>query len=158
MANTKPKTSVRTKVTGHAESHSRTLLKTRELIDISDEPKVRGGSNEGFAPTEMALAALTACTNVIAHKIAAKNEFEISELDLAVDAEFNRLGVTLEQEIDVPFPEILLTINLKTSASDQQLEILKHDLPRFCPVSKVFVESGSKITTTWIVNGQGSSE
>ena len=56
----KQKINVRTKLTGQSESHSRTLLKTRDLIDVSDEPEVRGGSNEGFAPTEMALAALIA--------------------------------------------------------------------------------------------------
>lgn len=152
MTATKIKTSVRTKLTGESESHSRTLLRSRDLIDISDEPEARGGSNEGFAPTEMALASLLACSNVITHKIAAKNNIDIQHIDFEVDAEFNRLGVTLQDEIDVPFPEILLTIKLKTSASEQELDILKQDLPRFCPVAKVFSQSGSKITTKWLVN------
>ncbi len=152
MTATKIKTSVRTKLTGESESHSRTLLRSRDLIDISDEPEARGGSNEGFAPTEMALASLLACSNVISHKIAAKNNIDIQHIDFEIDAEFNRLGVTLQDEIDVPFPEILLTIKLKTSASEQELDILKQDLPRFCPVAKVFSQSGSKITTKWLVN------
>lgn len=152
MSITKHKASVRTKLTGESESHSRTLLRSRDLIDVSDEPEVRGGSNEGFAPTEMALASLIACSNVITHKIAAKNNIKIDHIDFNVDAQFNRLGVTLEEEIDVPFPEILLTITLKSSASAAELDILKKDLPRFCPVAKVFSQSGSKITTKWIVS------
>ena len=36
-------------LSGEAESHSRTLLKARDLIDVSDEPEERGGTNEGFA-------------------------------------------------------------------------------------------------------------
>lgn len=149
--NAKPKASVRTKLTGESESHSRTLLRSRDLIDVSDEPQVRGGTNEGFAPTEMALAALIACSNVITHKIADKNNIEILQLDFAIDAEFNRLGVTLEEEVDVPFPEVLLTINLSTTANQMELDILKQDLPKFCPVAKVFAQSGSDVITKWVV-------
>ena len=112
---------------------------------------MRGGTNEGMAPTEMALAALIACSNVITHKIAAKNNIEITKIDFELDAEFNRLGVTLQEDVSVPFPEILLKINLVTSASDQEIEILKRDLAKFCPVSKVFVESGSNVITDWNV-------
>lgn len=152
MTSITTKTTVRTKVSAIAESHSRTLLKARDLVDISDEPEARGGTNEGFAPTEMALAALSACTNVIAHKIANQHKINIDEMEVLIDAEFNRLGVTLQEEIDVPFPEILITIKMKTDATEQQLQNLKRDLPRFCPVSKVFSESGSKLLTNWIVN------
>jgi len=146
------KTRVRTKVSGESESHSRTLLKSRDLIDISDEPEVRGGSNEGFAPTEMALASLIACSNVITHKIAAKNNIDIVHIDFELDAEFNRLGVTLQKEVDVPFPEIQLTVRLTTNASDDEIEILKTELPKFCPVAKVFAMSGSNIETHWLIS------
>ena len=78
--NVKPKLIVSQKVHGVAESHSRTLLKTRDLIDVSDEPVERGGTNEGFAPTEFMLAGLVACTNVVFHKIAAKHGVEIEKV------------------------------------------------------------------------------
>lgn len=151
MTDAKLKTRVRAKVTGETESHSRTLLKTRDLVDISDEPEARGGTNEGFAPTEMALASLAACSNVISHKIAKKNGIDIIDMHLGINAEFSRLGVMLEEEVEVPFPEILLTIDITTTASDEQLEVLKNDLPRYCPVAKVFSHSGSNIITTWNV-------
>lgn len=144
--------SARTRLSAEAESHSRTVLKTRDLIDVSDEPEARGGTNEGFAPTEMALASLMACSNVITHKIAKKNGVEILSLDLEVDAEFTRLGVMLEEEIDVPFPEILLTINLTTTADDAAVNILKSDLPKYCPVAKVFSQAGSNVISKWNVS------
>ncbi len=149
--NTKVKTTVRVKLAGTTESHSRTLLKTRDLIDVADEPEVRGGTNEGFAPTEMALASLIACSNVISHKIAHKNGIEIIDMNFEMDATFNRLGVTLEEEIDVPFPEISLTVNITTPASDKELQVLKDDLPRYCPVAKVFSQSGTTVITNWVV-------
>lgn len=152
MTNVKTKNLVRVKLSGAAESHSLTLLKTRDLVDVSDEPAERGGTNEGMAPTEFFLASLIACSNVIAHKIARKNDIQLQALDISLDAGFNRLGVTLQEEIDLPFPDIKLCIKITTDASEEQLQILQRDLPRFCPISKMIEQAGSKIDTEWVVN------
>lgn len=149
--NTKLKTKVQVKLSASSESHSRTLLKTRDLIDVADEPEVRGGTNEGFAPTEMALASLMACSNVISHKIAHKHGIEVVDMDFEMEATFNRLGVTLQEEVDVPFPEIKMTISITTPASDKELQTLKDELPRFCPVDKLFTGAGTKVNTNWVV-------
>ncbi len=125
---------------------------SRDLIDVADEPEVRGGTNEGFAPTEMALASLMACSNVISHKIAHKHGIEIIAMDFEMDASFNRLGVTLQEEIDVPFQEIRMTINITTPANDEELQLLKDELPRFCPVDKLFSQAGTKVDTNWVVS------
>ena len=147
----KTKTSIRAKVSGVAESHSLTLLKARDLVDVSDEPAERGGTNEGLAPTELFLASLIACSNVISHKIAKKNGIQLNSLEISLDAGFNRLGVTLQEEVDLPFPDIKLRIEINTDASEDQLEILKRDLPRFCPVAKMIAQAGTKIDTEWVV-------
>ena len=147
----KPKTFVRVKLSGIAESHSLTLLKARDLVDVSDEPAERGGTNEGFAPTEFFLAALIACSNVITHKIARKNDIKLESLEVSLDAGFNRLGVTLQEEIDLPFPDMKLRIEISTDASEEQVGILQRDLPRFCPVSKMIEQAGTRIDTEWVV-------
>jgi putative redox protein len=149
--NVRPKTTVIQRVAGKAESHTRTELRTRDLIYLSDEPEERGGTNKGFAPTELMLAALVSCTNVISHKIARKHGIEIHDMQIRVDARFDRRGVTLEHEVDVPYPQLTLSIELTTEASDEQLDRLKLDLPRFCAVSKIVRESGTIIDTQWIV-------
>ena len=41
------------------------------------------------------LTGLVACTNVVFHKIAAKHGVEIENMSVAVDASFDRRGVTL---------------------------------------------------------------
>ena len=148
----KTATTIRTKVTGTAESHSLTLLKTRDLVDVSDEPTERGGTNEGMAPTELFLGSLAACTNVISHKVAKQNDIALLALEITVDAAFNRLGVTLQEEVELPFPDIRLRIEVTTAASDEQLATLKNDLPKFCPVSKMIEQAGTKIETEWIIN------
>ena len=149
--NIKTKTVVRYKLSGSAESHSRTLLKVRDLVDVSDEPVERGGTNEGLAPTEFFLSALIACSNVISHKIAKQNGIRLESLEISLDAGFNRLGVTLQEEVDLPFPDIKLRIEAITDAPEEQMEILERDLPRFCPVSKMIRQAGTKVDTEWVV-------
>ncbi len=144
------------RLAAQAESHSRTLLKVRDLIDVSDEPAERGGTNEGFAPTEFVLGGLAACTNVISHKIAHKAGFEIASMEVEVVAQFNRLGVNLLEEVDVIFPEILLRITASTNGSDEQLEQLKTDLPKFCAVSKLIGESGTQLNYEWVLESSSA--
>ena len=55
----------------------------------------------------------------------------------------------LEEEVAVPFPEIRLTTNLTTPAADLQVERVKADLGKFCPVSKVIRQSGTKLEEIW---------
>jgi len=150
MTKIKPKAIVNYKLQGSAESHSRTLLTVRDLVDVSDEPEERGGTNEGFAPTEFFLGSLLACSNVISHKIAKKNDINLEAFELSMDIRFNRLGVTLEEEIDLPFPDIKLRIEATTDATDDKLEILKRDLPRFCPIAKMIEAAGTNLETEWV--------
>ena len=92
-----------------------------------------------------------ACSNVISHKIAKKNNIRLDALEISLDAGFNRLGVTLQDEVELPFPDIKLRIEATTGASDEQLEILKRDLPRYCPVSKMIEQAGTRIETEWVI-------
>ena len=151
MVTIKPKTVVRMQLAGEAVSHSRTDVTVRDLATTIDEPEVRGGTNKGLSPTETLMAALIGCTNVISHKIAAANGIEIAAMSVEADVGFDRRGVTLEQEVEVPFPDIKLKIALATSASDSELETIKRDLAKFCPVAKVIRQAGTKIVEEWTV-------
>lgn len=132
-------------------SSTRTDVKFRDLSFTIDEPPERGGANMGPTPPEALLAALVGCTNRITHKIAQANGIEIENLSIGLEAAFNRNGVNLKEEIEVPFPSIKLAINMTTSASDTAIEKLKTDLRKFCPVSKIIRRSGTELTEVWTV-------
>ena len=142
---------VRQVVTGEAESHSVTVLKTRDLVDISDEPEERGGTNEGMSPTELFQSSLIACTNVISHKIAKKNGVDLMSMDITLDAGFNRFGVMLKEEVDLPFEDMTLTIAVTTDASDEEMDTLAKELAMYCPISKMIVAAGTKLETKWVI-------
>ena len=151
MVSIKPKTVVTMNLQGTCASHSRTDVAVRDRQVTIDEPEVRGGTNQGPAPTETMLAALIGCTNVITHKIAAKNGVRIDALAVNVEAAFDRRGVTLVEEVAVTFPEITMRIDITTDAGEAAIETLKADLAKFCPVSKVIRQSGSKLNEVWTI-------
>lgn len=139
------------KLHGKSISHARTDVSVRDVSLTTDEPTERGGTNAGPSPTETMMGALVGCTNNIATRIAHHKglEFEIDTIDAEV--EFDRRGVLLDEDIDVPFPTIKLTITVKTTATDEQLAEVRELLPRYCPVSKVFQQAGTKVTEEWNV-------
>jgi len=147
----KPKTVVKMKLEGASASHSRIDVRARDLTSTIDEPVERGGTNEGLSPTETLMAALIGCTNTICHRVAEKNGVEIQAMKVRVEAEFDRRGVTLAEELDVPFPSLTLYIDLTTGAEDAALERVKRELGMYCPVSKVIRQSGTQVNEVWTV-------
>jgi uncharacterized OsmC-like protein len=151
MVKIKPKNFVDQTLTGTCPTHSRSDITTRDVGVIIDEPVARGGTNQGLSPTETVIAALVGCTNVIANKIAQRDGIEVREFSVEAVSTFDRRGVTLAEEIDIPFPKVVLTVNITTPAAADQVEHLKSELSRFCPVSKMLRQSGTRIEEVWNV-------
>ncbi len=149
MVTVKPKTTVQQKIDAACPTHSRTDLRVRDLESVIDEPQERDGTNLGFTPTETLIASLIGCTNVISHKIAHKYDIEFKAMTIEADATFDRRGAMLMEEVKVPFPKIVLNINVTTPASDAEMAKVKAELPMYCPVSKVIRESGTVIEEIW---------
>ena len=140
---------VHMKLDGSSKSHSRTDIITRDVESVIDEPIARGGTNLGLSPTETLVSSLIGCTNVITHRIMEKMGFTINSMDIKSKTIFNRDGVGLIQEVDVPFPEITLNINISTNASQNDLEEVKKQLAMYCPIAKVIRNAGTKINENW---------
>ena len=107
---------VHMKLEGSSKSHSRTDIITRDVESVIDEPIARGGTNLGMSPTETLITSLIGCTNVITHRIMEKMGFKINSMDIKTKTLFNRDGVGLIQEVEIPFPEITLDIEISTDA------------------------------------------
>lgn len=151
MVVVREKTQVRMMLEGRAASHARTDVGVRDVRTVIDEPLERGGTNQGLSPTETLMAALIGCTNVIGHKVAHRNGIELQAMTLRLEADFDRRGVTLQEEVAVPFPGITLYIDVVTPASDAQIETLKRELAMFCPISKVIRAAGTELREVWTV-------
>ncbi len=146
MVTIKPKTIVKQRLEANCATHSRTDVSVRDLQLTIDEPEERGGTNQGPAPTETALAALLGCTNTIGHKCAAKLGLEIRAMTVSLEADFDRRGVTLHEEINVPYPEIRLHVEVDANATQADIDQLGAEVAKYCPLSKIFKQSGTALT------------
>lgn len=152
MTNMAQKSEVIMSMSATGETHARTKINIRDVSSVIDEPEARGGTNQGLTPTETLMASLIGCTNVISKRIAHKMGIELGEMDIQLSAKFDRRGTMLEEEIDVPFSEVKMDIEIDTDATEEQINILKIDLAKFCPIAKVLRGSGVNIIENWIIN------
>ena len=151
MVTVKQKTVVNNRMRGTSVSHARADVAVRDVRLTTDEPLERGGTNLGFSPTETLMGALVGCTNNIALKIAHHHGVEMEITGIDAEVSFDRRGVLLEEEVAVPFPEVRLTINVKTAAGERDIEEIRADLGKFCPVAKVLRAAGTNVVETWNV-------
>jgi uncharacterized OsmC-like protein len=144
------KTVVTYKTPAQCPTHARTEIPVRNLNVVIDEPEERGGTNLGPTPTETAMTALIACTNVIGHKNAKRLGVDLGTITIDADCKFDRRGVLMEEEIDVPFPEITLTVNCTTQASQEELDLVGTETAKYCAIAKLFEAAGTKLTVNWV--------
>jgi uncharacterized OsmC-like protein len=148
--NIRPKTTVKLKSEAECPSHSLARIVVRDVTFAIDEPVERGGTNLGPTPTDTALAALIGCTNVIGHKCAQSLGIDIGHLAISAICDFDRRGVTLAEEIDVPFQHIALRVESDTVVSDTDLARLAAEVAKYCPLSKLFRQAGTVIAEEWV--------
>ena len=146
----KMKSVVTYRTTAQCPTHSRTEIPVRDLNVVIDEPLERGGTNLGPAPTEAALAALIACTNVIGHKCAHRLGVDLGEVSIEADCKFDRRGVLMEEEIDVPFPQITLTVTCGGPASQADLSRVGEETAKYCAIAKLFSQAGTDLSVNWV--------
>lgn len=149
MAMVRMKTSVKLRAKGQGKSHSRSDIAIRDLSFIIDEPVERGGSNFGPTPTDTALAALAGCTNVIGHKCADRLGLDIGTMAVDIVCDFDRRGVTLEEEIDVPFVALRQVVTCDGASSEADLQRVGAEVAKYCPISKLFEQAGTELETIW---------
>ena len=146
----KMKTVVTYRAKASCPTHARTEIPVRDLHVVIDEPTERGGTNLGPTPTEAAMTALIACTNVIGHKNAKRLGIDLGEINIDANCKFDRRGVLMEEEIDVPFPEVTLTVNCTTPASQEELDLVGVETAKYCAIAKLFEAAGTDLTVNWM--------
>ena len=132
-----------------ATSRCRIEARARQHTVVTDEPEIRGGSDNAATPLETMLASFMGCLNVIAHVIADEMKIRIDALSMSVDAAFDTDGVRNSKTTVLPFPEIALTMNVTTAASNEEIKRLREDLEKRCPVTVILTQAGTRIDATW---------
>ncbi len=149
MVTIREKTTIKMRMEGKVQSHARTDVSVRGLTNVIDEPLERGGTNMGMSPTETFAASLVGCTSVISHKIAHRMGIHFQDMAIKLEADFDRRGVTLVEDVAVPFPAMVLHIDVATDATPEQMAQLQRELEMYCPIAKLVRASGTQLTEVW---------
>ena len=146
---TKIKPTLRMTLPADCVSTERTDVVFRGHRLVIDEPVERGGTDEGLSPVEVCSASLLGCTNVIANKVAKMHGVELRDVRIEADFVFDRRGAMLIEEVDTPWTAVTIRIHATSDADEAALAKVKRDLPRFCPVSKLFQQAGAQVEEDW---------
>lgn len=127
-------------------------LRVRDLDFTIDEPVNHGGSNQGPSPVESAVAALSSCVSIIIRVIAGRHGFNVSSICTSADTVMDMRGILFVEETDTPFASIELAVDLEAELTDQELQTLKDEVRKFCPLYRLFSQAGTGISESWRVN------
>lgn len=105
-------------------------------IVIADEPEEMGGKNLGFSPKELLASALAACTSATARMYADRKEWELEEVKIDIELEYNK---------EENKTSIERKINFIGNLDDTQINRLLA-IANACPVHKI-LSNPIEITT-----------
>ncbi len=137
-------------VSGKSEG-MKTLVKAGKHEIIVDEAEQMGGDNAGANPLQYLLTALVGCTNAVAHMSAKEMEFDLQELSIKANGEFDPRGFMGDSSIRCHFETATLKVEVKTSESEERVQELKEMVAARCPVYSTFVAADIEMKDTWTI-------
>ena len=66
-----------------------------------------------------------------------------------MEVDFDRRGVLLMEEVDVPFTAIRLAVTADGPVSEDDLQTVAAETAKFCAISKLYEKAGTDLTVTW---------
>lgn len=137
-------------VSGKSEG-MKTYVKAGKHEIVVDEAEQMGGDNAGANPLQYLLTALTGCTNAVAHMAAKEIDFDLQELSIKASGEFDPRGFMGDPEVRSHFQTATLTVEVKTSESEESLNELKEMVSSRCPVYSTFIAADIEMNDTWTI-------
>jgi len=135
---------------GNGESAARSVIEAGAHEFVIDEPKDRHGTDQGPSPLEYLMGAFAGCTNVISSRIA--EEMGVIWKNGSIDVEAELDGDVLQgRDVPVAFPKLTIQVHVRSDASPEQVEQLKQELAKRCPVSVLFRQAGTEVIENWTV-------
>jgi uncharacterized OsmC-like protein len=126
-------------VTLHAEaklgSNVTAEVQTKFSTVVSGLHPATGGSGEEACSGDMLLQALTACAGVTMNAVATAMNIQLQSAKVSADGEIDFRGTLgVSKEVPVGFKNIKLHFDLKTDASQDQIDSLIKLTERYCVV------------------------
>ena len=107
----------------------------RNHVLVSDQPFGFNGENKGPKPSELILAALAACQETTFRLYAEDMGIEINAISVSLTGIQDLTGfMGLDQRVPAGFVTINGEVTIQSPATNEELELLKKQVDRYCPV------------------------
>lgn len=134
------------------QGHQKSIVRTKSgHTVIVDEPRSMGGTDEGPSPMGYLFAAFAGCTAVILERVASNLGVPIAAMKVRAGGVYSPRGIAGHEGYESAPSEVTSEIILKTSASEAQIEQLKKEYFKRCPVFNLFRKSGAKMSDRWVI-------
>lgn len=136
-------------VTGTGTGVAQTVdVDGKHTIQVDTYPSF-GGDDAAPSPLSYVLAALTSCNQVVAAVVAKDMGLTLGEVHAQAVGDLDTAVIGGGAEGNANFDAVRLHVSIATDADDAQLETLRRETERRCPVSQMFIRSGLEFTNTW---------
>ncbi len=107
-----------------------------------------GGDTSRWCAAEMLLFSLIGCAGVTLAAVATALQMPIESCELHADGELDFRGTLgISRDVPVGFQKIALTVNIKSSATDEQLNKLVDLMHRYCVVYQTLAKQAELSTS-----------
>ena len=141
-------------IVGGQRTGTKSVASARGKTAVIDEPVQRGGTDEGPMPVEYVFVGLLGCTHVISNKLAKANGISFTSMDIDIKVTMDSHGTRLIKPVDVPFPEVVLSIKAEYDGPREGALRVAERLRHHCAVSKMLQQSGTRVLEQWTLNGE----
>eukprot|EP01088_Endostelium_zonatum_P005477 TRINITY_DN1714_c0_g1_i1.p1 TRINITY_DN1714_c0_g1~~TRINITY_DN1714_c0_g1_i1.p1 ORF type:complete len:216 (+),score=58.03 TRINITY_DN1714_c0_g1_i1:9-656(+) len=116
---------------------------------VTDEPAKLKGTDEGTTPIHTLLAALAGCENVTAQFVAREMKIKIDKITFDIQGEMDGRGFAGVDGVYAGIQKVKVRADVETSATQEQVDQLLHQVEKRCPVNALFVKAGVEVDTKW---------
>lgn len=117
---------------------------------ILDELPKMGGDDAGPDPLTALLAALAGCENVLANIVAEELEFDLEEIEFHIKGIIDPRGFMGDPAVKPYFEKITVDAKVKTSESQERVNLIKQGADSRCPVFTILKAAGVELETNWV--------
>jgi putative redox protein len=111
-----------------------------------------GGKDAAPSPIAYALSSLISCSQVTAQLVAKDFGVKLQQFEFDIVADFDTtVLVTGATDGNPNFETIAIQTIVETDISDEQLEQIRLETERRCPIFQLFSRSGVDITNQWSI-------
>lgn len=136
---------------GRWKGQYRNDLAVREFSFTTAEPEKIGGRNEGPTPIEYVAAALNGCLGIVIELVAKERGILPDDLKIESAGLVDQRGLFGTANVSPHFQSIDIAITLASPAPNEQIEGLKRETLKRCPVYNLVRDSGAQVSVAWSV-------